>query len=632
MCGIAGGIHHVPSLPERRQVLDRLRHRGPDDSGYFEEEGLWLINARLAIQDLSYGGHQPMHTEDRNYTIVYNGELYNAPVLRRRLENEGVVFKSHCDTEVLLQAFAIWGAACLDKLSGDFAFAIWNRIRKELFIARDPIGVKPLYVYDDGKRILFASELKALININGLDYGLNAEAFRDYLLYLYSPSEATPFRHIKKLLPGHFMRLVLGQQGLSPSKRYHSLVFKENRQLEIHEWKKKLEHTLSGAVERQLVSDAPIGIMLSGGLDSSLIAAIAKKARPDLEIQAFTIHTKGMLAREGFEDDVHYARAVAKRMSMPLTEVSGELCPDQGLIDELVWSLDEPQADPAAWYTAHIAASAHNAGVKVLLSGTGGDDVFSGYRRHQALQYYGVTRLLPKSIGTLIASLQKVFNNGHPGLRRILKLVGASSMTPQSAAIYSHFWIAPRLVESLFSEGVLSAEYSPYELFENLLKEIPEERNLLQQMLFWEQRTFLPHHNLAYMDKMGLAKSVEIRVPYADKEIIALANEMPVGMKMRGGKTKYILRELGKHYLDAAIVNRKKTGFGAPIRQWIRGQMSDLVKKRLLDESFIGRGIFSKANIEQLICNNEQGKIDGAHLLFSLLCIESWLRQFAPNK
>jgi asparagine synthase (glutamine-hydrolysing) len=631
MCGIAGGIHQTPSLPERRQVLDRLRHRGPDDSGYFEDEGIWLMNARLAIQDLSYGGHQPMRTEDGNYTIVYNGELYNASVLRLRLEQEGISFKSRCDTEVLLQAFANWGASCLDELEGDFAFAVWNKVRKELFIARDPMGVKPMYVYDDGKKILFASELKALIGLSGLDYELNIEALRDYLLYLYSPSEATPFRHVRKLMPGHCMRVVMGENERNVPKQYDTLVFKQHTGISVEEWERKLEQTLSGVVERQLISDAPVGMMLSGGLDSSLIAALAKKVEPDLKIQAFTIHTNGMLADEGFEDDVRYANDVAKQLGIPLTEVAGDLVPSQSMIDELVWNLDEPQADPAAWYAANITAVAHEAGIKVLLSGTGADDVFSGYRRHAAARYYGLMRFVPNGTEKLISSLQGLLPRQHSGLRRVSKIFGASALSAQRAAIHSHFWIAPEQVDLLFNDKKTGASYSPYSLFEDLLSEIPEEEGLLQQMLFWEQRTFLPHHNLAYMDKMGMAHSVEVRVPYVDREIVRLAGKMPVEIKMKGKTSKYVLREVAKDYLTTDVIDRSKTGFGAPLRQWINGQMSGLLRERLLDHSFLSRGIFSRADIEKLIRENEERKIDGAYTLFSLLCIESWLRQFAPT-
>lgn len=377
MCGIAGGIRHTLSDPEEAaQVLQRLQHRGPDDSGIWTGEGIWLANTRLAIQDLSAGGTQPMHTADGRYIIVYNGELYNAPALREKLKNEGIICHTRCDTEVLLKAYAAWGPDCLQQLEGDFAFAVWNTVRKELFIARDPMGVKPLYIYNDGKQLLFASEIKALLQLHGLDYTLQPEVFSEYLRYLYTPSAQTLFRFIKKLLPGHCLRMS-AQDSSGIPKHYHSLSFNPEKHTSTH-WAATLDETLTSVIGRQLHSDAPVGLMLSGGLDSSLIAALARKNAPQMPLQAFTINTGAALAGEGFEDDSRYARQVAEQLRIPLQEVDGRIHPSGKLIDELVWSLDEPQADPAAWYTGQIAAAARSVGVKVLLSGTGGDDVFSG--------------------------------------------------------------------------------------------------------------------------------------------------------------------------------------------------------------------------------------------------------------
>lgn len=628
MCGIAGGFRHSISPEEGLQVLQRLLHRGPDDNGFWQDEAVWLASTRLAIQDLSAAGGQPMRTADHNYYIVYNGELYNAPALRERLAEKGVVFFTSCDTEVLLQAFVAWGPECLNELEGDFAFAVWNQMKGELFIARDPMGVKPLYIYNDGRKILFASEIKALLHLTGLDYQLRPEIFADYLTYLYSPSKATPFRYINKLLPGHFLEMRLGEAVASP-KAYHRIDMSGKDKPKSRDWRRGVEDTLGGVVARQLYADVPVGIMLSGGLDSSLIAAMAKKAAPDMQLQAFSMNTgKGMEA-EGFEDDLPYARNMAKRLGIPLHEVSCTVEPSGKWIDELVWHLDEPQADPAAWFTAMIAADARKFGVKVLLSGTGGDDLFSGYRRHQAIPSFGVTRHLPKAFSAVPEALEKVMPNKTASVRRFSKLLSASGLSPQQAAIHTHFWTTPESTRLLMSLDHLPPA-NPYHLFESLLEEIPGQKDLLQQMLFWEQRTFLPHHNLAYMDKMAMAHSVEVRVPFADREIVSLAAAMPASLKMKGNKTKAILREVAKPYLPGEIINRSKTGFGAPLRQWLRGPLKKLVRERLTDKPFVSRGIFNHNAIETLISENERGKKDGSYTLFSLLCIESWLRQFAP--
>jgi asparagine synthase (glutamine-hydrolysing) len=628
MCGIAGGFRH--NIPEGQslQVLRRLRHRGPDDNGFWQREGVWLASTRLAIQDLSPAGHQPMFSNDKNYCIVYNGELYNAPELREKLRTIGNRFHTHCDTEVLLNAFITWGSDCLDKLEGDFAFAIWNEAKEELFLARDPMGVKPIYIYNDGDKLLFASEIKVLPGLEGLDYRLRPEVFRDYLTYLYSPSDKTPFLHINKLLPGHFLKLHLRKE-IGKQQQYFKIKMGGKQTVQSKDWRRSLEDTLSDVVEGQLYSDVPVGVMLSGGLDSSLIAALAKKAAPDMQLQAFCIDAKGM-DTEGFDEDVKYARQMATHLGIPLQEISGGIMPSAKWIDEFVWQMDEPQADPAGWYTGLIAAAAQRTGVKVLLSGTGGDDVFSGYRRHCAIKSFSVTSMLPKAAAAAAETFQRMMPGESANLRRLGKLLSGSGLSPLRAAIHSHFWTSRDTIRMLMAPDHMSP-IDPYQLFEKLLEEIPEEKDLLQQMLFLEQRTFLPHHNLAYMDKMSMAHSVEVRVPFVDRQVIELAAAMPASQKLKGKTTKAILRRVAKPYVPESIINRSKTGFGAPLRQWMRGPLRSIVRERLLDDSFQRRGFFNRSVIETLITDNEKSKKDNAYTLFSLLCIESWLRQFAPS-
>ncbi len=546
MCGIAGGIRHRLSEEDANKVLSSLRHRGPDDNGIWAGEGIWLANTRLAIQDLSTAGAQPMWSADGHYIIVYNGELYNAASLRRRLEAEGITCYTRCDTEVLLNAYMHWGPDSLNALEGDYAFAIWNVLKKELFIARDPMGVKPLYIYDDGQKLLFASEIKALLKLPGLDYSLKPEVFRDYLLYLYSPSDATPFRYIKKLLPGHCLRL--NEQGWDTKPiRYHQLRFDVDNTRSDPEWQEELDELLHVVVKSQLHSDAPVGLMLSGGLDSGLIAALAQRSGSNGQLQAFTIDADAGMCAEGFEEDIKYARQLAGQLKLPLHIVSGSIAPDATWIDRLVWELDEPQADPAACYAGTIAASARAQGIKVLLSGTGADDVFSGYRRHQAITLMKIMPFLPKGINNWLRMLQNLMPGNVP-LRRAGKLLSAAGLSAERSAIHSHFWLQPDDALALMSpEARLASD--PYSLYESMLSEIGSEENLLQQMLFWEQRSFLPHHNLAYMDKMGMAHSVEIRVPFADRRhYIAGGNnaapaeaekEHDEGYFTRGGKALF---------------------------------------------------------------------------------------------
>jgi asparagine synthase (glutamine-hydrolysing) len=632
MCGIAGGIHTQLSRKQIDKALLAMRHRGPDDSGIWMNEEVWLGNTRLAIQDLSVRGHQPMSTPDGRYTLVYNGEIYNHGSIRKQLEASGVVFQSTCDTETLLQAYAIWGSECLAQLEGDFAFAIYDVDKREVFIARDPLGVKPLYYYNDGKQVLFASELKALLNLPGVNYSLAPEVFYQYLLFLYSPSEETPFRHFRKLLPGHFLRLQLDAIEEAKPKQYYTLPFTgKHTTTSESELVNELDTLLYDVIKQEMHSDAPIGFFLSGGLDSSLITALAGKAAPHTRINAFTIDTGGAMRNEGFGDDLPFAQSMAQRLNADLHIARGNI--DLGKeLDRTIWQLDEPQADPAAMHVAHISKVAHNMGIKVLLSGTGGDDVFSGYRRHIATQYFPMMERVPRAASGLATMLAGTFPKSVT-LRRAEKLVRTAGWKEADAVVAAHLWAKPESIEGLFTKelrATISAA-TPFSIFHDLLKEIPGENILLNTALFWELKTFLPHHNLAYTDKMAMSESIEVRVPYVDKRIVAFAAALPPELKLKGNTTKYILRQVAKRYLPEAIINRKKTGFGAPVRQWAAGPGHEYIRARLLDKTFLDRGIFDSHAIENLISDNEQGRIDGAYTLFSLLAIESWLRQFAPQ-
>lgn len=628
MCGIAGTVNYNSSTETQQQIMSAIGHRGPDDSGTFQCNNIWMGNTRLAIQDLTNQGHQPMRSADGRFTIVYNGEIFNHWEIRSELEALEVTFTSTSDTETLLQAFIIWGSECLVRLNGIFAFAIYDEGKQELFIARDALGVKPLYYYHHGNQFLFASEIKALIRLPELDYSLNIEVFYHYLSLLYSPDEKTPFQYVQKLMPGHFM--VIAKENVQLPVRYYSIPFDGEYDLVAtkNDWIKRTDCALNQAVKRQLLSDAPVGFFLSGGLDSSLIAAIAAKQNPAKIPVCFTIRNKEGFQKEGFGDDLAYARLVATKIGAQLVEVSGVLNYGDEL-DKMIWQLDEPLADPAALLVKKLATAASDLGIKVLLSGAGADDVFSGYRRHQALSYEKITSLVHPKIFKA-ASKAARFAGRSPIARRLSKLASAKGDII-NRRISTHFWQQPAVILNLFLPHV-AAKFprdGAYLPFTSLLREIPLEPSALNQMLYLEMSTFLPHHNLNYTDKMSMAAGVETRVPYLDKDLVAVSCKMPPNFKMRNITTKFILREVAKKYLPQQIIKRKKTGFGAPIRSLILGDLKPLISERLLNGNLDQWNIFNLSAISQLIKDNEQGKIDGAYTLFSLLCIESWLRQFA---
>jgi asparagine synthase (glutamine-hydrolysing) len=629
MCGIAGGIGRGISSSEAALVRQALKHRGPDDSGIFEEDGIWLLNTRLAIQDLSAAGHQPMTSADENLVMVYNGEIYNHHELRKTLAANGSRFRGESDTETLLHCWLSKGEACLPELEGDFAFAVFDKRQRRLTLVRDRMGVKPLYWYSDGRQVLFASELKALLKLPELDLSLDTSVFGNYLLYQYNPDERTPFARIRKLPPSHILTINL--TALQPDvRRYYSIPFGGKPAAAIaRNWQQETAATLEKAISGQMLSDAPLGLTLSGGLDSALVAAFARKARPHQKLDAYCIDTKGGMSAEGFAEDAGYARLVADKLGLHLKLVSGDY--DLGAeIDAMVNALDEPQADPAAINIRLIAQAARADGNRVLLSGTGADDLFSGYRRHQLLRFHWLLQYAPSLLRRAAPAL-----GGHsaarPAIRRIEKVLATSGRSALDAAIHSFFWTEPTLVTTLLNAPVASLR-EPYALFKNLLQEIPREHRLLNQVLFLEQRSFLPHHNLAYMDKLSMAEGVEMRVPYADRDLVSLAAALPVSFKMRGGETKAVLRAIGRELLPKEIIDRPKTGFAFPLRSWVRGAGQPMIRERLFESAFLDSGIFNRNAVIRFTEETIAGRRDGAYTLFSLLCIESWLRQFSARK
>lgn len=626
MCGIAGGIGRV-SEENIRDVGSALRHRGPDDSGCIQDGPLWLLNTRLAIQDRSQAGHQPMRSGNGRYSLVFNGEIFNHLDIRRQ-HLSGAEFNGDSDTETLLYCWEKMGESCLNTLEGDFAFAVYDHAERMLFLTRDRMGVKPLYWYFDGAQFAFASELKALLRLPLGDPGLDPSVFGNYLLYQYNPDERTPFERIRKLPPSHLLRISLRE--MQPGvERYYRLPFGGNiEHRSAADWIRQTHDSLEHAVRSQLLSDAPLGLTLSGGLDSALVAAFARKARPDQAFTAYCIDTHGGMTDEGFAEDAAYAKLAAKHLNLRLELIPGDY--DLGAeLDAMVYALDEPQADPAAINIRLIAKAARADGNSVLLSGTGADDLFSGYRRHQLLHYQTGLQYFPGAIRVL-APLLANFSAKHPTIRRIEKVLRTAGRPPVDAAIHSFFWNEPGRIGRLFKEPVAALE-QPYQLFQDLLQEIPVEQALLNKILFLEQRSFLPHHNLAYMDKLSMAESVEMRVPFADRNLVELAAALPLELKMNGTATKQVLRKIAGSYLPAAIIDRPKTGFAFPLRSWMRGADSGLVRDRLLDSTSLDDGIFNRREVTRLVEQTLSGRRDGTYTVFSLLCIESWLRQFTAR-
>jgi asparagine synthase (glutamine-hydrolysing) len=631
MCGIVGGIG-LDSWNEDK-VLSMISHRGPDSKGSYTNGRIFLGHTRLSIQDLSDNANQPMFSSDGRYIIVFNGEIYNHYEIREQIKDE-FHFKSTGDTETILNAYIKFGPSFLKKINGIFALAIYDTQEKEIFIARDQFGVKPLYLYKDDDKLLFSSELKTFL-VYDIDKTLDPKALHNYLSFLWSPGELVPFNHVKKLLPGNFLQFKISDFKNAIPASYNQIDFngiysKLSEALLIEQ----LDQYLTRAVQRQMLSDVPVGFFLSGGLDSSLIVAIAKKLFPEKKFPCFTIDVGNLSdGTENFANDLFYAKKVANLLDVELNIINANInILDR--FDEMIWHLDEPQADPAALNVFNIAQLARKKGIKVLLGGAGGDDIFSGYRRHQALSLERIFKFIPLPIGIFIKKAIKVFPKKNTTTRRLFKLLAnVDKSTDERMAGYFN-WLPNNTVHALFSKEWQDKlkKYNPNQYFEKLSSEIPNEKNLLNRMLYWEIKSFLVDHNLNYTDKMAMAVGVEARVPFLDSELVDFSLTIPPELKMKNGEAKYILKKVAERYLPNDIIYRPKTGFGAPVRKWITNDLDSMISKRLSYDNIIRRGIFDYDKVWELINQNKKGEIDASYSIWAILAIDSWITQFIEKK
>ncbi len=631
MCGILGTTQSLPKEDFAR-ALSSISHRGPDDHGIYIDPVLSLGHQRLSIQDLSSNGHQPMSILGGQIWIVFNGEIYNHHEIRRDLGDQ-FRYRSTSDTETILYGYLSYGKDIVNRLNGIFAFAIFDRRTSELFVARDQLGVKPLYYYEQSGNIAFASELKAIAELPNIDLTVNPAAFVDYIQFLWSPGEGTPYKYVKKLEPGHYFCKRLGDDSPLQFTKYYELPYSgQYSHKSESELIDELDDRLSVAVKKQLLSDVPVGFFLSGGLDSSLIAAMARK-QIGSGFRSYTIEIPGKDTVDGFADDLQYAEIVARHLDSNLIKVRG----DSDIVrdfDKMIWHLDEPQADPAPLHVLSICKQARENGDIVLLGGTAGDDLFSGYRRHHALNLEKWFKMIPSSCKATANFLASLFGTKSPTLRRIEKLARGIGLTPVERLVGYYSWISTERNKSLFNDETreLLAGLNPESKLLDAIGSIPNERHLLNQMLFLDTKFFLADHNLNYTDKMSMAVGVEVRVPFLDLELVEFACRLPIQFKMRRNNAKYLLKKVAERYLPREVIYRPKTGFGAPIRRWIQEGRLDSQFERLISQSNTAmRAYFSGDALCALVRDSKNGTVDGAYTIWSLMAIDSWLKQFSPS-
>jgi len=665
MCGIAGFCGEFD-----RALLGAMNgaisHRGPDDSGeIFLGEGggrsaVGLAHRRLSIVDLSKRGHQPMTTDCRacggpadapggGLWLSYNGEVYNAPALRAQLEDQGHAFASTSDTEVLLHLYAQHGPEMLSMLSGIFAFALYDgrqrgvpegMRRGDVLLARDGLGVKPLYYAQTDGGVLFASELKALLQCDGIDRSLDHAALHEYMAFLWAPAPSTPITGVRKFAPGEAMIVRDGR--VARRLQYYTLPQPTgDADGTLEQSAKSLEQALLSAVERQLLSDVQIGAFLSGGLDSSAIVALMRKLRPAEPVPSYCIDFVEGGGVDGHAADAPYAQRVAEHVGvdLQLLRVGDDLIDH---LQEQVHFLDEPQADPAPLNTMMIARQARHDGIKVLMSGAGGDDLLSGYRRHRALAVDAGIGRLPRLLRRPVAAGARLALDGHlpirglqaPTTRAAARILAHADLGEEQRLIAYYCWNSDSLRRGLMSPD-MRARLEGLDVTAPLsrsLAALPPHADPLSRMLRLEARHFLPDHNLNYTDKMSMAAGVEVRVPLIDREVVAWAARCPSSHKLHRGETKAVFKKAMEPYLPHDVIYRPKSGFGAPMRRWLKQGLRPLVDEVLSERSLRQRGLFDPTAVARLIARDRAERVDASYLIFSLMCIELWCRGFIDRR
>jgi asparagine synthase (glutamine-hydrolysing) len=576
-----------------------------------------------------------MLSDDGRVILVFNGEIYNFRELRSDLEARGHRFRGWSDTEVLLRLYldarhggqVVDIGALLRRLNGIFALALWDADRRAMLLARDAIGVKPLYFNQGPLGLHFASEIKALsIEESRLDYA----ALDRYLSFLWCPGEGTPMSSVRKLGPGQ--ALWVSQGAITECITWYRLpVFRRDliSKAVVTEGQaiRGTEIRLRQAVHRQMVADVAVGAFLSGGLDSSSVVAFAREVSAD--IRCFTIEVVAD-ETDGMAEDLPYARQVARHLGVPLEVVRVNASQMAADLPEMVAQLDEPLADPAPLNVLYISRLARERGIRVLLSGAGGDDLFTGYRRHRAVMFERTWRWLPHSLRVGLKSVTRGLDQRRPLFRRVTKLFSGASLDGEQRLVNYFRWVDRRDLQAIYSPAfriALEGQRAEDPMIE-FLSGLPTHTDPLERMLALEQRFFLADHNLLYTDKMSMAAGIETRVPFLDLELVEFAAQIPARFKQRGGEGKWVLKKAMERYLPRDVIYRPKTGFGLPLRRWMRVELRELLADVLSEKRLRDRGLFDPLEVQRLICANDEGAVDASYTLLSLLCIELWCRRF----
>ena len=626
MCGICGKMNFeqnnsiYPALIQ--SMLNTIRHRGPDDEGLYVKSSTGLGHRRLSIIDLSRG-HQPLSNEDGTVWIVFNGEIYNYQELRSFLISKGHVFKTQSDTETIVHLYEEFGPECVQKLRGMFAFAIWDENNRTLFLARDRVGIKPLYYCLTDQFLVFASEIKAILVDPEVNREVAPEIIDRFLTFLYLPGEETMLRGINKLAPGHYL---IVRNGKAQIKQYWDLRFaKLDGPRSLASAKDELLDLLAETVKLHMIADVPVGALLSGGVDSTAVLsfAVEQTAR---EVSTYTLG----FSDPGVTDERPYARLAAERFGTRHYEMTISADDFAAFMPQYVWHMEEPVCEPPAiaMYYVSKLASQH---VKVLLSGEGGDEAFAGYSNYRNLLWLErLKRGAAPFNGTIARGLSladSLFDL--PRIRKYVPLMGAEFPGYYFSRTSNPFLYAGNGLGKLYSSQFASSidrerTLEPMRRFQSHV----EQESTLDAMLYIDTKTWLPDDLLIKADKMTMANSLELRVPLLDHKILEFAAAVPTNLKVHGFTTKYLAKTALEQRVPREILNRRKVGFPVPYEGWLCRELRDWVRDILLDSTTRNRGYFDPKKLEKLLTSSQN---EGSHFkeIFSLTTLELWHRAFA---
>lgn len=632
MCGIAGFLTtHYSELKNTHLLAmgDAIAHRGPDAHGEYLDDDIGLCHRRLSILDLSEAGNQPMYSASGNTIIVFNGEIYNFLSIKAELEAQGAVFRTGTDTEIILHLYERDGTDCLDGLNGMFAFAIWDKAKKRLFIARDRIGKKPLYYLDYQGKFAFASEIKSLLTLPDIPRDIRLDAVYDFFAYQYVPDPKSIFQHIHKLPPGHFMVIENSEMSIT---EYWDVSFATTSEQSEQALKAQLTELANQCTERRMISDVPLGAFLSGGVDSSGVVAMMAKSS-STPVKTCTI---------AFDDKKYNEAEFAKSVAELYHTEHHEYLVHQNVADTLehiVSFFDEPFADPSLVPTFFVSELARQA-VTVAIAGDGGDEVFAGYEKYSTDDIENRLReKFPEWMRlNIFPTLANIFAKIDAPVigklsRKAKSLFSSLSVTPEMGFYITNSQMEDRQWQQLAKQEVQDklGGYHPSKLTIDAYQKA-DGPDHLSKILYTDMKTYLPGGILVKVDRMSMANSLEVRAPILDKEMLEFAATVPSSMKFKNGEKKHLLKEAFKDYLPDDILYRKKMGFSVPLASWFRHEIKAIAEQYLISSPKGLPQIFNMDVVQQYWQQHQNGNSDHGAILWSMLMFEMWWQRYVASE